>query len=93
MRAARTELQSQQRRASATLQVQLQQRREALGALSAQLELLNPQRTLERGYAIVQDAHGKVLRSPGQIPVPGVLSVRLPEGSAQVGVATVQTEL
>jgi exodeoxyribonuclease VII large subunit len=93
VRAARAELQSQQRRAASTFASQLQQKRESLSALSAQLELLNPQRTLERGYAIVQDAHGKVLRSPGQITVPGVLSLRLAEGSAQVGVASVQPEL
>ncbi len=93
VRAARTALHTQQHRAGATMQVQLQQRRKALLALSDQLELLNPQRTLERGYAIVQDAHGKVLRSPRHIAVPGVLSVRLAEGSAQVGVSSVQAEL
>ncbi len=93
VRSARAELQSLQRRATSTIGTRLQQRREALTALSAQLELLNPQRTLERGYAIVQDTRGKVLRSPGQIKVPGVLSLRLAEGSAQVFVSSVQPEL
>jgi exodeoxyribonuclease VII large subunit len=69
---------------------QLRQRREALGALSAQLELLNPQRTLERGYAIVSNAKGKVLHSPGQIRPRDTIVVRLAEGSAEVGVASVQ---
>jgi exodeoxyribonuclease VII large subunit len=68
----------------------LRQRREALGGLAAQLELLNPQRTLERGYAIVSNAKGKVLRSPGQIKPRDLLRVRLAEGSAEVGVASVQ---
>jgi exodeoxyribonuclease VII large subunit len=60
------------------------------GALSAQLELLNPQRTLERGYAIVSNAKGKVLHSPGQIKPRDTIVVRLAEGSAEVGVASVQ---
>jgi exodeoxyribonuclease VII large subunit len=71
----------------------LKARRHALGALAAQLELLNPQRTLERGYAIVSDAHGQVLRAPAAIRVGEKLTVRLAEGSAEVGVATVQDRL
>jgi exodeoxyribonuclease VII large subunit len=65
-------------------------RRDALAALAAQLELLNPQRTLERGYAIVSDARGQVLRSPAGIRVHETLTLRLAEGSAEVGVASVQ---
>ena len=72
---------------------QLGQRREALASLAAQLEMLNPQRTLERGYAIVSDAHGHVLRSPGQIGTKAPLTVRLAEGSADVVIASVQPKL
>ena len=72
---------------------QLGQRRDALAALAAQLELLNPQRTLERGYAIVRDSRGKVLRSPDDIHARDVLTVRLAQGSAGVGVASVQQVL
>jgi exodeoxyribonuclease VII large subunit len=90
LRACRAEIASQQRRCSGSMQVRLGQQREALGALAAQLELLNPQRTLQRGYAIVRDASGKVLRSPSEIAVHKDLTVRLAEGSAQVGVASVQ---
>ncbi|KQQ46372.1 exodeoxyribonuclease VII large subunit [Duganella sp. Leaf126] len=68
----------------------LQQRRAALAALSAQLELLNPQRTLERGYAIVTDPAGAVVRSPAQIAAGAVLGVRVAQGSASVAVATVR---
>jgi exodeoxyribonuclease VII large subunit len=90
MRAIRTQLASDQRHLAASMAAGLRQRREALAGLSAQLELLNPQRTLERGYAIVSNAKGKVLRSPGQIKPRDVLVVRLAEGSAEVGVAGVQ---
>jgi exodeoxyribonuclease VII large subunit len=93
LRAARIDIASQQRRLGGALTHQLARRRHQLGALSAQLELLNPQRTLERGYAIVTDAAGTVLRSPAQIRVREALTLRLAEGSAQVGVASVQGAL
>lgn len=68
-------------------------RRQALAALTAQLELLNPQRTLERGYAIVIDGKGKVVRSPNALHPRDVVSMRLAEGAAQVGIASVQPAL
>lgn len=92
-RAMRTQLASEQRHLVASMAAQLRARRESLQALSAQLELLNPQRTLERGYAIVSNAKGKVLRAPGQIQPRDVLQVRLAEGSAEIAVAGVQQVL
>jgi len=92
-RAMRAQLASEQRHLVASMAGQLRARREALSALAAQLELLNPQRTLERGYAIVSSARGKVLRSPGQIKPRDVLRVRLAEGSAEIAVAGVQDVL
>jgi exodeoxyribonuclease VII large subunit len=89
----RAAMEALQHRASASMRTQLLQRRDALNALSAQLELLNPQRTLERGYAIVTDAAGAVLRDPAHIKPGQSLGVRLAEGSAEVGVATVQPTL
>jgi len=89
-RAMRTQLASEQRHLVASMAANLRARRESLGGLAAQLELLNPQRTLERGYAIVSNAKGKVLRSPGQIKPRDVLRVRLAEGSAEVSVGGVQ---
>lgn len=90
---ARAAMTALQHRAGASMRGQLVQRRDALNALSAQLELLNPQRTLERGYAIVTDAAGAVLRDPAHIRPGQALGVRLSEGSAEVGVATVQPTL
>ncbi len=91
--AARAAMQALQHRAAASMRGQLLQRRDALNALSAQLELLNPQRTLERGYAIVTDAAGAVLRDPALIKPGQSLGVRLAEGSADIGVASVQPTL
>lgn len=71
---------------------QLRQR-QALAGLSTQLELLNPQRTLERGYAIVSDRQGRVLHAPAELAARSEVTIRLAEGSAEVGIASVQPRL
>lgn len=91
--AARLALATGNRRLAACMHGQLAQQRQALAALAAQLELLNPQRTLERGYAIVSDAKGRVIRAPREIQPRTLLTVRLAEGAAQVGIASVQPAL
>ena len=68
-------------------------RQQKVVSLSAQLELLNPQRILDRGYAIMQDEHGRVVRSPADIPVKRPVSVRLADGSADIVVDSVQPTL
>ena len=93
MRALRARLASDSRHLNASLCSQVKARREALNALAAQLELLNPQRTLERGYAIVRDGKGQIVRDPAQIHARDTLTVRLANGSAEVGVAQVQAVL
>ncbi len=64
-----------------------------LQALSAQLAMLNPQRTLERGYAMVTDEKGEIVRNPQALQPKKKVTVRLAEGSAQIGIATVQQTL
>ena len=91
--AVRSMLAGLQHRGGISIANQIGQRRDALGALAAQLELLNPQRTLERGYAIVTDAKGAIMRSPAQLKPRSTLTVRLAEGSAQVGIDSVQPSL
>jgi exodeoxyribonuclease VII large subunit len=87
--AVRATMQGLRHRAAISINTQLSQRREALAALSSQLEMLNPQRTLERGYAIVTDDQGAVMRAPAQLKPHSTLTVRLAEGSAQVGIDSV----
>src|SRR5476649_687848 len=91
--AVRARLADLQHRSGLSIAADLGQRRTALAALTAQLELLNPQRTLERGYAIVTDAKGTVLRAPAQLQARQTLTLRLAEGSAQVDIAAVQPTL
>ena len=66
------------------------QQRDAMQALAAQLELLNPQRTLARGYAIVSSAKGAIVRSPLQLTPRATITLQLAEGSAEVLVGAVQ---
>jgi len=91
--AARSRLSDFQHRVTMSVSTQLTQRRDALAALSSQLELLNPQRTLERGYAIVTDEQGAIVRAPAQLKPRNTLNLRLAEGSAQVSVESVQPSL
>jgi len=49
-------------------------------AAALQLEERSPFRILERGYAIVYDASGKLLRSVGQVDVGDDIAVRLARG-------------
>lgn len=89
----RARLMEAQRRSGAAMAQLLTQRRQRLDALAAQLELLNPQRTLERGYAILRDEKGAIVRSPAQLQARQNLNVRLADGSAQIGIASVQATL
>jgi exodeoxyribonuclease VII large subunit len=88
--AVRSVLAGLQHRAGISVARQLGQRRDALAALASQLELLNPQRTLERGYAIVTDDQGAIVRAPGQLRARSTLNLRLAEGGAQVDVDAVR---
>ncbi len=61
----------------------------------SQLEMLNPQRTLERGYAVIlteDKASMQAIRSPKELNSEGVFEIRLAEGRAQVQFAEVVRE-
>ena len=92
-RAERTALDDALRRMRIAAERHGKTRLHALTALNAQLELLNPRRTLERGYAIVTDRHGAILRNPKQLQPRETLTVRLAEGAAEVTLANVQPAL
>ena len=50
-------------------------RRQRLENLTAKLEQLNPRRVLERGYAIVIDERGGIVKEAGNAPVGSEVSV------------------
>jgi exodeoxyribonuclease VII large subunit len=65
-----------------------------LDTLAARLEVLSPQRTLERGYAAVLDAQsGRAVRTPSSLKPGRRLTVHLAEGSADIALADVQPRL
>jgi exodeoxyribonuclease VII large subunit len=84
------QLSQHQQNLSRALESQVKHQQTRLTSLQAQIELLNPQRTLERGYAIVQDEQGQVIRSSAQIPNPGCLIIKTAKDSAQLYVQSVQ---
>ena len=71
----------------------LQQQKAALEAAASQLELLNPQRTLERGYAILSDSNGKLIRASHDIKPNSFINIRTAADSAEVRINTVQAKL
>ncbi|HEX2532005.1 MAG TPA: exodeoxyribonuclease VII large subunit [Burkholderiaceae bacterium] len=89
----RMRLSESARRLAAGMHARVAMQRQAVAALSCELELLNPQRTLERGYAIMTDAKGKIIRGPKQLRPRTNVTVRLAEGMAEVGIASVQEPL
>ena len=84
------ELEHTRRRLAALLNSQFAQRSQRLRSVAAQLEMLNPQRTLERGYAIVTDRSGKVIHSPTALHPRQPVTIRLADGSAEIDIASVQ---
>ncbi len=85
-RLMRTQLDARSERLAAGFQACRVEANYRLSTISAQLELLAPQRTLERGYAIVQDEQGQVLRDTSQLKAPQVLNLKLATGSAKIGI-------
>ena len=65
-----------------------------IDTLAARLEVLSPQRTLERGYAAMLDAQsGRAVRAPSSLKPGRRLTVHLAEGAADIALADVQPRL
>ncbi|KMQ80391.1 Exodeoxyribonuclease VII large subunit [Candidatus Burkholderia pumila] len=72
----------------------LERDRACVSELAARLQVLSPQRTLERGYAALIDTQtGRAMRTPGALKSKRPLTVHLAEGSADVLLADVQSRL
>ena len=59
----------------------------------SQLEMLNPQRTLERGYAVIlsqENAGAHAVRKPQELIVEKAFQIQLADGEAEVRLATVK---
>ena len=62
------------------MQFKLQEGRERLGLAAASLDALSPLGVLQRGYAIAQDASGKLVRDASAVTQGDAVSVRLAKG-------------
>ena len=70
----------------------LNQDRERLARVAASLDALSPLGVLGRGYAIAQDAKGKLLTDAGKVSVGDEINVRLAKGKLSSRVEVVQDE-
>lgn len=91
--AHRKHLAENARRLNARITMHTAKLRQLVSSFASQLEMLNPQRTLKRGYAIVTDSQGKTVRAPRELHPRETVTLRLAEGCAQVGIASVQANL
>jgi len=75
----------------AAMEFKLQQGRERLALAAASLDALSPLGVLQRGYAIAQDASGRLLRDAATVAEGDTVSVRLAKGKLNARVETIET--
>jgi exodeoxyribonuclease VII large subunit len=63
-----------------TMRASLGRARRRYEPLAAELNQLSPLRVLDRGYAIVQDEQGRILKDAADAPPPSAIAVRLARG-------------
>ncbi len=76
----------------ASMSEKLQDGRERLALAAASLDALSPLGVLQRGYAIAQDAAGKLVRDAASVNVGDAVSVRLAKGKLNTRVVTTEQE-
>ena len=76
----------------AAMDEKLQHGRERLGLAAASLDALSPLAVLQRGYAIAQDASGKLVRDAASVNVGDEVSVRLAKGKLNTRVVTTEQD-
>jgi exodeoxyribonuclease VII large subunit len=73
---------------NAAIEEKIQQGRGRLGLAAASLDALSPLGVLQRGYAIAQDASGKLVRDAASVNAGDEVSVRLAKGRLNTCVVT-----
>ena len=86
----RQRLDGWQARLERAMQRRLDRSRHRLNLLQTQLTAVSPKATLERGYAIVRDADGRIVRAAKGVVTGDLLTVQVQDG--QFGVAVTQSE-
>jgi len=83
---ARSRLDSASSACGGAMETKLQEGRERLGLAAASLDALSPLGVLQRGYAIAQDASGRLLRDAASVALGDAVSVRLAKGKLKTRV-------
>jgi len=78
---SRERLQSSRHQMYRAIELRLHENASALHALDARLRSLSPLAVLDRGYALVLDAEGGLVRSTAQLKQGDVLTTRLSDGA------------
>ncbi len=76
----RERLSGHRERLALAMRASLRTREERFRAMAGQLELVSPLATLGRGYAIVQDSNGNIVRSSAETAEGDSVTARLAEG-------------
>jgi len=74
------------------IKVRIAKRRERLEILAAALKQLSPVKVLERGYAVVFDADGRLLKDAAAVKVGANINVRLAAGKLDAKVTRNQSQ-
>ena len=88
--AVRQQLETQIGNLSAAMHTRLIQRRGALDRQTASLEALSPVAILNRGYALVFDASGQLVKDAGRLSAGDEISARLARGRIRARVTTTE---
>lgn len=83
---ARVHLESAFESCNSAVQKQIDDARRELGVAAASLDALSPLGVLHRGYAIAQDANGKLLQDANEVAVGDEVNVRLAKGKLKTSV-------
>jgi len=84
-----------QQRLNQTWSVRMENWKRNQSHYQLQLEMLNPQRTLERGYAVIlskQEDQLHAVRKPNELNTENIFQVRLAEGQAEVQFSEVEQQ-
>ena len=90
LRQQQLDLARHRQRLISAMQQKLQHAGEHLGHLAQMLDSLSPLGTLQRGYAIVTDTSGQVVRNVGEVSVGDEVEARLAKGRLGLTVSKVK---
>lgn len=80
------ELHDLRQRSTRSFTATIDAERKELKAITAHLRSLSPQSTLDRGYSVVRNAKGDVIRDPKQLKTGDVLAIKVAKGETSATV-------